>query len=228
MSLVKAGSLTATLDGVNAALFAGEKLAKADRVEAARWIAGRQGLPGSYAGMFAPTERDFREGVRVFTGERMRTRAGTAHVLGEEAMRALVLFDVSDRGVQAALARAREGMEAALRGLEAKGHAAGRYCCGTCSVAFWRNLAVGGLARAERRLAQAMKELRAARLGDGKWRPFPFWYTLLALSEIALPGALAEVRYAAPVCERYLARPGKPDVFGQRRRAVAERALARA
>lgn len=141
--------------------------------------------------MFAPTGRDFREGVRVFTGERMRTRAGTAHVLGEEA----------------------------------RGYAVGRYCCGTCSAAFWRSLAVGGLEHAERRLARGMKELRGARLGDGKWRTFPFWYTLLALSEIALPAAVGEMRYAAPVCERYLARPGTRDAFARRRRAVAERVL---
>jgi hypothetical protein len=225
MRLVKAQSLTDTVDAINEVFFAGGKLAKADRLEAARWIAARQGLPRSYAGMFAPTERDFREGVRVFTGERMRTGAGTAHVLGEEAMRALILLDVPDRAVQAALARAPEGMNARLRDAEARGYAVGKYCCGTCSAAFWRNLAVGGLERAERRLASGMKELRGARLGDGKWRTFPFWYTLLALSEIALPGAVGEMRYAAPVCERYLARPGTRDKFTRRRRAVAERVL---
>jgi hypothetical protein len=30
--------------------------------------------------------------------------------------------------------------------------------------------------------------------GKGGWRTFPFWYTMLALSEIELPGAGAEIR----------------------------------
>ena len=53
MRLVKPSSLAATLDAVNESLFFGRRLTKADRRAAARWIAGRQSLPGSYAGVTA-------------------------------------------------------------------------------------------------------------------------------------------------------------------------------
>lgn len=227
MTLTYPRSLGRTLEAVNDALFFGRKLTKADRLAAARWIARRQGLPGSYACMFAPTEADFRNGSRVFTGERLSTRAGTAHILGEEAVRALILLDVSDRAVKAALARAQEGMNARLRDAEARGHQVGRYCCGICSAAYWRTLAVGGLEKSEERLALAMRELTQSRTGDGKWRPFPFWYTLLAIADIELTAARRELAYAGPVCERYLSRRAGPDTYARRRRAVAERALAR-
>jgi hypothetical protein len=99
------------------------------------------------------------------------------------------------------------------------------YCCGTCSCAYWRNLAAGGLTRAEARLVQGMKETKTRRLGTGKWRFFPFFYAVLALTEIDLPGARAELRYAAPVLERYLQRAATDKVISRRRHAVAERAL---
>jgi hypothetical protein len=101
------------------------------------------------------------------------------------------------------------------------------YCCGSCSCAYWRNLAAGGLTRGEVRLAQGMKDMKARRLGTGKWRTFPFFYAVLALTEIDLPGARAELRYAAPVLEGYLRRAATDSTTSQRRHAIAQRALAR-
>ena len=226
MSLIHPRSLGRTLEAVNDALFFARRVTRADRLAAARWIASRQGMPGSYAGMFAPTEADFRNGSRVFTGERLSTRIGTAHILGEEAVRALILLDVPDRAVRDALARAQEGMNARLRDSAARGYQLGRYCCGICSAAYWRTLAVGGLEKSEERLALAVRELKRSRTGDGKWRPFPFWYTLLAIADIELPAARREFAYAAPACERHLNRRAGRDTYARRRRAVAERALA--
>lgn len=232
MEWVDPTSLAATVDAVNDALFVGRKVSKAGRTEAARWIAGRQGLPGSYAGMFAPTKRDRAEGVRLFTGESIRSYGGGGHVLGEEACRALILLDVPLASVRDALARATEGMTRRLRKAEQRERNCGRpwlgqYCCGTCSVALWRHLAAGGLEDSERHLAAGMKALKTARLGDGRWRRFPFYYSLLVLGEADAPGAIAEMRYAAPGLERLLSRRPTGDAFDARRRALAERVLSR-
>jgi hypothetical protein len=88
----------------------------------------------------------------------------------------------------------------------------------------------GGLAEADAEawLAAGVKGLRGHRAGNGRWRRFPFFYTLLALSEMEVPGAVGEMRYAAPVCERLIRGEAKAgDRFGERRRALAERVLAR-
>ena len=225
MGLVNPRSLGATLDAVNDAFFNGRSLSKSQRAEAAKWIAGRQGLPGSYSGMFAPTGRDFSEGVRFFTGERLPSRAGTAHVLGEEACRALILLDVPLAGVRDALERATDGIM--KRVAKVNGAQCGTYCCGKCTVAYWRHLAVGGLDEPGRRLAAGMKVLKSRRDGEGKWRIFPFYYTLLALSETDLPSARKELRYAAAVCERVLKRSPKGDKYDARRRTLLKRVLAR-
>ncbi len=225
MTAVNAKSLAATLDAINEAFFLGESMSKSQRVEAAERIASRQGLAGSYAGMFAPTRRDFNEGVRVFTGERMRSRAGTAHILGEESCRALILLDVDRKEINDALADAGAGMTERMR--KGREHKSGTYCCGTCSASLWRHLAVGGLKNPERFLAAGLKTLKAHRLGTGRWKRFPFYYTLLALSEMDVPSAIKEMRYAAPSCERLLKRSPKDGKYDSRRRALGERILAR-
>jgi len=224
MRLVDGNSLALTLDAINDALFFGRPIPRPARVAAATWIAARQGLDGSYASMFAPAEADFME-ARLFTGETIASRAATGHILGEEGIRALQLLGVKTPEVRAALARAKEGMEG--RVTDSASGPWGMYCCGTCSCAYWRNLAVGGLQRAEARLAQGMKQMKARRLGTGKWRTFPFFYAVLALTEIDLPGARAELRHAAPVLEGYLRRAATDSTTSQRRHAIAERALAR-
>jgi len=228
---VNPGSLSSTLDAVNEAFFYGRPWPKPERERVARWIAGRQGMPGSYRGfMFAPTENDFKEGVVLFSGERLRTRAGLAHILGEEACRALILLGAATASARRALEAAAAGMTAALnKAAESeRWHSRpGEYCCGRCTVALWRHLAAGGLkdARAERWLAAGMRTLRSHRDGKGQWRRFPFYYTLLALSDISLASAVEEMRYAAPACERYLKKPSTHDPFDQRRRLLAERIL---
>lgn len=225
MRLVHPHSLAATLDAVEEAFFFGRPLTAAQRQQAARWIAGRQGLPGSYAGMFAPVSRDW-NGIAVFTGETIATRAGTSHILGEEACRALIRLGSAQASARNSLALATQGMLNRLQPPDVSSKSVrGMYCCGICSVALWRHLMVGGLSKSERRLVAGMKELKAHRDGRGRWRRFPFWYTLLALSELDLPGARAEMRYAAPDCERYLRHAPRNGKYTRRRRLVAEQIL---
>ncbi len=219
MDIVNYDSLAATLDTVNEAFFYAWSLTKHQREQAAKWIASRQGKPGSYASMFAPTDNDFKEGVRLFTGERVQSRAATGHILGEEACRALILLDVSSVNARDSLNRASLGMMSRL------GPESGTYCCGKCTAALWRHLAVGGLDNSERRLTAGLRVLKSHRDGSGRWSIFPFYYTLLVLSEIDAPLAIEEMRYASNVCQRYLKRSSKNDRITQRRRILVERVL---
>jgi hypothetical protein len=226
MSLVHPNSLSATLDAVNEELFLGRTIPRKEREEVALWIAGRQGQPGAYADMFAPTAEEMRTSIRLFTGEQAASSSAARHILGEETCRALILLKVSQGEVRAALERASEGM--AQRLTSSRDAAAGMYCCARCTVALWRHLAVGGLpaVEGEKWLAAGMRTLKAHRDDDGRWRRFPFFWTLLGLSEIAARAAQAELRYAAGACERYLTRARASDRFAGRRRTLAERVLA--
>ena len=225
MNAIHSRSLADTLDAVEDSFFRKCPMTGTQTSAVTRWIADQQGLPGSYAGMFAPTTQDWR-GIAVFTGESITTRAGISHVLGEEACRALIELGASRGTGRKALEQATRGM---LNRLQPHGKDSisinGMYCCGMCSVAVWRHLAVGGLSQSERRLAAGMKALKAHRAGGGRWRRFPFWYTLLALSEIDVAGARGEMQYAALVCERYVQQNRLKNKYSRRRRLVAERIL---
>jgi hypothetical protein len=223
MSLLDTGSLAATLDAINEALFYRRRISNEERKAAARWIAGRQGLPGSYADTFAPTEEDLNGIPRVFTGEKPGSLVSASHILGEEACRALTLLDVADREAEQALERARHGIMSRLP----KQRPYGMYCCGTCTPAFWRHMTAKEPDGGEECLTAGVQVLRSMRAGNSKWRVFPFYYTLLALSEMELPGAIEEMRYAAPVCERYVKRSPRDDRVSQRRRRLSEMVLSR-
>jgi hypothetical protein len=226
--LINRASLSKTLDAINAALFDGRPLAAVERGQAARWIAGRQGLPAAYGGTFAgfPSERS--RGIVLFTGERIAS-ASARHILGEEASRALRLLQVRDPEVTRALGRADDGLMRCLaRAAEdPRNSNPGLFCCGKCSVGLWRNLLAGGLDRQEERLRRGALHLRSMRDGANQWRRFPFWYTVLSLSETDSVEARAELKYAAPALQRAASRSVPSSLYARRRHEVAVRTLNR-
>src|SRR5262249_15544055 len=167
----------------------------------------RQGLPGSYGGTFAgfPSERS--KGIVLFTGERIAS-ASARHILGEEASRTIRLLRVRDPRVAGALEAADAGMMRCLaRAAEdPRRHNPGLFCCGKCSVGLWRNLLAGGLNRREERLSRGVLHLRSVRDGEHGWRRFPFWYTVLALSEMDSGDAKTELKHAATALGRAASR----------------------
>ncbi|KPK73768.1 hypothetical protein AMJ87_00720 [candidate division WOR_3 bacterium SM23_60] len=227
MKMLHPNSLASTLDAVNEAFFMGRALTNPERKKITAWIAGRQGLKGAYRGMFAPTPRDLKNGIRLFTGERVVSGAAIGHVLGEESSRALILLNGSSPMAREALKRSNRGMLKALMSCETPTRVRGFYCCGTCTAALWRHLAVGGLEHSKRRLEAGLRVLKTYRDGSGKWRRFPFYYTLLALSEIESKLTMDEMRYTGSICERLLKRYKSKSKIAKRRRVLLEKILAK-
>ena len=231
MKLLNTKSLAATIDNINDALFFEKKIPAKSKSEAVMWIASRQGINGSYAGMPAPTKSDFKL-IKLFTGERNASRAAVAHILGEESCRVMILLGTKNATAKKALKNSTDGMLSRIRAAEADGHSGGMYCCGTCTGSYWRHLIVGGLDDNERRLSAGLKELKKRRKGDGKWSRFPYYYTLLALDEIgqleiSKKNLVAEIRYASGGLERLLKRKPRNDKYDTRRRILAERILSK-
>ncbi len=234
MGILVTDSLGATVDAVADAFFFGRKLDKTERESVAGWIAGRQGAERAYCGLFAPTKLDFETGFRVFTGERIASGAGTSHIIGEEAMRAMMLLGVRGKQIAGSIESARRSFETVLGQYKNAKIPDGMFCCGICSVSYWRNLLSGGLDDGERRIALGFKALKAHRDGAGKWKRFPFHFTLLAAAEAAegafgtgiAKAAKSEIKYAAPVIERSVKRkPQNGDAYSNRRHATMVRSL---
>jgi len=223
MKYIHNNSLAETVDKVNEALFFGKEITKENKKEISRWLASRQGIRGSYWGMIAPTESDFETGIRVFTGEPMRTVAGTSHILGKESSRLLFMLGVNDKAVSEAISKSNRGFESAMRRWIENGNGEGKYCCAVCTASYWRHMAAGGLKNQKKRLGLGMKYLKKLRDGKGRWKGMPFYYTLLALNEIKIPLAKKELEYAAPGLEKLINRFN--DKYGKRRRRLIEKIL---
>lgn len=227
--MISQSSLSSTVDAINAAAFFEQPIPLAERASSARWIASRHALPGAYAGTFAGFPSELAKGIQLFTGERV-TNASARHILGEEASRALRALHVRDASVQAALSSANASLQECINraALHPRNANPGQFCCPKCTVGMWRNLLSGGLDRQEERLRKGVGQaLHSHRKGDNQWRTFPFWYTVLALSEMDFAEAKRELQYAAPVLERMTRRKAPSGVYAERRHALAKRSLER-
>jgi len=224
---------------LSAALFFHRPIPAERARKAVALIASRYGLPGAYADTYAlfPTERHV--GIRLFTGERA-TGASARHIAAEEACRVLLRLQPRPAAIRAALRAAGESL------LQRVGSAAprdrrpdegpdywnwdfrgGTYCCGPCTVAFWRHLLAGGFDQHATRLARGLACLRSMRRSGHTWGRFPFWYTVSALVEMPpTRAALEEMRFAAPSCNKAAGRY-PTEGFAQRRAELARRLLAR-
>jgi hypothetical protein len=236
MNLIHPESLSETVDAVNEAFFFDRPISSAARQKAAAWIAGRQGRPGAYAGTFALFDHERRAGIRLFTGERA-TCASARHIVGQEACRVLRLLDAP--AGRESLSRSAEILACRVGPARPRDpppdgdkahrlwpYRGGTYCCGPCSVGFWRHLTVGGYESREARLSRGLACLKACRRGDGQWRTFPHWYTLSALAEMHFGPAREEMRYAAARCESATNRTSPVDAWSARRIELARRVLA--
>jgi hypothetical protein len=213
-------SLIKTLDSINDIHLQGDVISKKEGLEIAHWIVAQQGQKGSYRGMSAPTQADFVSGIRTFTGERLAS-ASARHITGQEAARVIWLLGNSDPAIRGAYEEATHWMHDNEEFLNT-----GTFCCGRCTLAFWRHYWVGDFEQKEGHLNRGLELMKNRRSGDGKWHRFPFHYAIYALLDIDLEPALAELRYARPLLEKY-AYKTRDEVYSNRRRAIMIKALAK-
>jgi hypothetical protein len=196
-------SLGATINAVNEAALFSARISEPMAKQISEFIAGRQGLPHSYWGLFSPLDNEVKKPYPLFTGETIRSDASARHILGEESLRILKVLGDRSPSVQQAIERAQENFGQKLMINKERGDGMGMYCCGNCTVAYWRALTTHWIADAEARLEMGMQDLKYARQA-GKWRRFPFYYTVLCLTELERDIAREEIRYIQPACERSL------------------------
>ncbi len=224
-SIPHPNSLSITLDRINERHFLDDTFGRTEAERTLDWLAGRFGADSAYAGTFGLTEQDSRSRNYTFTGERLQS-ASLRHIQAEETCRAIILLNRRvgrDRlpELEAATSKLLECFEVA----HAKGRLRGTFCCGPCTVSLWRHMAIGGLGDYARHLDEGIGVLTSHEDGAGMWRRFPFYYTLLALSEVDTPNARRAVSYALAECERRLHSLRRNARFGERRHALLSRII---
>lgn len=225
MTLLNKSSLAGTIDNVNEALFFGKTISKKEAADITGWISSRLDTEYSYNRSFGVTVKDMKSKVYTFTGERLSSVVSMRHIMAEETSRVLIqLSEITGKKVKALESSNAEFMKC-LNKAASEGKPVGTYCCGPCTVGLWRHLAVGGLPEYSKNLPEGIKVLHDYHDGAGRWGRFPFFYTLLALSEIDHPIARKEIVYAQPECERVLNHIRKDNIFSKRKRELLLRVL---
>lgn len=220
MNLIDSTSMVKTLDNLNERLLFTVPVSHGEGLELARWIVSRHGEKGSYRGMFAPTLTDFTQGIRLFTGERLFS-ASARHIMGQEAARALWLLGREDATILDIYSQATAWMQD-----HPEFSQTGTFCCGRCTIAFWRHVWIGDFINKSDSLTKGLQAMGALRTGDGHWRNIPFFYAIYTLHDMELEPALEELRYARPVMENYLKRRHE-DQYSKRKSAILAKALDR-
>lgn len=226
MPLLERSSLSATLDHVDDALFYGRAIPRDDALEVVRWIATRFGAPSAYGRTFGITEQDELRTLHVYTGESLRG-ASLRHIHAEEACRILILLG---RPLALELPELRQATDFLLECFaraESRGEPEGTYCCGPCTASLWRHMAAGGLGDYAKKLDVGLAVLPRHRDGKGSWRRFPFYYTLLALTESDTPTARAEIQYVLPLCQQKVLSLRNKSAYSRRKRDLLTRVLER-
>ncbi|MFX0061537.1 MAG: hypothetical protein ACFFC7_05065 [Candidatus Hermodarchaeota archaeon] len=214
-------SLTQILDEINEVGFYNQDISKIKLENSVKRFCKQQIKSGNNAGMFYVPENDYKIGLRLFTGEKLKTKLATRNIFGQEATRLLRLSNISTEEVQTIIEKADRWM--------LKSCYAADYCfigeCAHSAIGFMRYLAVAEPKNTEQQLIKYIELIRKRRDGKGKWKGLPFHYTLLTLLEVNNLLVIDELRYTLPAIERSLKRTNNNDKFSQRRRDVMKRVL---
>ncbi len=223
MNILNENSLALTLHNLNDKILLEEKISEQEKVLIARWISSLQGKPGSYRGMFAIPPADKQNETRVFTGEVLNSNASLRHILGEEALHALLWLDIKEDFVQKAIHNALLPF-AEFTGFYGK-NPASMFCCGKCTDAVLRVMKLIPEPEAKLYIKSSLKAIKSLRDDHGKWKRFPFYYTLYTLMD--MQGAEEELTYALPVLKRSLNTLRPTDDQKQRKQIIGEKILMR-
>ena len=176
------------------------------------FIAGQQVRYGANSGIFVESRNVSRSKARVYTGEKLQTYLAAKNILTIESVRALVLSGSNSEIVQTAIALTNSWLEnQCFSDFCATGE------CRLSSVAFIRyQNALGNTTCLEYMISKLSK----FRDSKGGWTGFPYFFTLLALTEIQSSIVEDELRYALEHSEKRFSRSRSEEPYISRRREI--------
>ena len=215
-------SLSASLDSVMDVLFFQRSIDPALRDELASLFMKRQVLTGSNSGFFIPFASEPRTPSRLFSGEMLRTEFACHHILLIETTRVLALLAPDNPAVTRSIQLSDRRMNLiCYRTFCSKGE------CRSLTVAYMRYLAAVTNDDSAAHLSQFLTALAGYRDGKGKWHGFPFYYTILMLSEFDDPLAANELQYAGSLLERLSGQNWSSDRYASRCQSIVHNVMVR-
>lgn len=213
-------SLSEAIDTVSEALFLERPISDELRIDTITLLINRQIHTGTNNGFFLPLSSEPDLPYRLFSGEQLHTKLARRHIQLIEATRLLSLLTQGGHSAARSIKLAESRMDTMCY---SKFCASGE--CKAISVAYLRYLASSAPKSAVDRLSFFLASLASHRDGKGAWRGFPYFYTLLTLSEMDRSMSNNELQYALGSFEKRLARSHSAEPFTRRRQLILNRIL---
>lgn len=223
MRILQRNSLVVTIDRFNHAHYYGLPWQQ-EAPTLLAWLQSRMGRNPALGHCIAMTPDDWKQPCNLFTGEQPNSRASSQHVMAAEGLRMLRIIE-HETGLESSLCqRCKDSLDARMFD---DGHS-GICSDGSCSLAYWRLLNTWHGEQPSDMLINGLSYLQQRRDNLGRWVRFPFFYTVLVLSEVMHDIAETEIRYCLAHC-RHLSRIQgyEDDVHLQRRHDISQRLVGR-
>jgi len=220
MIIIYPTSLSATLDATAETFFHQKPLPSHLQEDIAKMIISRQCQSGVNSGFFIPFAAESEAKVKLYTGEELKTTLARTHILMIEAVRILKLLALESHAITQSIHLADQRMKKmCYRNFCTKGE------CKALTIAYLRYLILDGTGNSTEQINIHLTNLTGQRDGRGKWGAFPFFYTVLALSESDDPLAVQELQYALPACKKQQAQSWPADSVSIRRHEIIAKVL---
>lgn len=144
---------------------------------------------------------DITQHNHLITGEKLSTKLAVKNINAIQKARLLSILDVPN-----------EADEIRLQQLDSwiTKQCFAEFCgageCRHSSIAYLRYIGAFDGAINDEKVDRFIQLLSEYRDGNGRWKGFPFYYTLLVLSELYNESARIELEYAIPACKRAMKR----------------------
>jgi hypothetical protein len=199
MNVISEKSLYKTVTDAALFLFDGGIFSSLEKIQLVNWILGHQNREKKF--IFYPTAADQDAGVRLFSGEKIKAKFLADNTVELETLRLLALLRPEMPEVQQLFWDANQRLFPICF---ANGCTVGK--CRHASIAVMRYLTASDFSGSADRLERTLGILKQHRDGDSKWKAFPFYFTLLWLTELPDDLSRDELQYARANCERILAK----------------------
>ena len=222
MIIINPTNLSATLDAASEVFFHQIVIPPNLQEDIAKMIINRQCQSGMNSGFFIPFAAESEVKVKLYSGETLNTALARTNILLIEAVRILKLLELDSHSVKQSIHLADQRMKKmCYSNFCSKGE------CRALTIAYLRYLFLDREGSSCSKIKTYLTNLTSQRDGKGKWGGFPFFYTVLALSESDEPLAMQELKYSLPICEKQQAQNWPADKISIRRQEIIGRVLAR-
>jgi hypothetical protein len=222
MTMAEPDCQEVTLETLAEVFFYSKPLPASKREQFTALFTSNQIRSGAKSGFFILPNNQNGTRPRLFSGEAITTAFAFRHLQLIESARLLRLLQVNNRPNAESIQLADQRMNSTCyAGFCSKGE------CKILTIAYMRYLATNLEKEAESKLASFLQKLSMHRDGKGQWGSFPYFYTLLMLSESLSPLACAELRYTVGHRKKISQQVLSSGSFASRRQAILIHALGR-